>query len=261
MLVLGLLFPVLVLGNPEGVLVYSFEKLRSFPHSQEDFTQGLIMESPEVIVQSTGLYGKSKLQRLNLSDYSAILEVELDNSYFGEGITNLNGKLYQLTWREGKMLVYDQSSFELLETVSLPRNIREGWGICTDGTYLYITEGSHFIFVMSPQNYSILRIIPVKHNNKNISRLNELEWIDGEIWANLFYSHYIARINPNTGEVNSWVNFEGLEAQNEYRSWARGDVLNGIASLEDTLLVTGKRWANIYQVQLTGPEVWSEAPN
>lgn len=216
--------------------------------------------SGNVVYQSTGLYGRSKLQILNLDDNSVVKSINLDGKYFGEGLTSLNGKFYQLTWLERKLLVYDLETLDIIEEIDYPNSLREGWGITTDEMYLYVSDGSNKIFVMDPNNYSIIRTIEVKANGKKVTRLNELEWIDGEIWANIWYTHYLIRINPETGSVNSWVNLTGLEQANEYNSWTSGDVLNGIAVFSDKLYVTGKNWGHIYQIELDGYTLLSDLP-
>lgn len=211
-----------------------------------------------MLIESTGLYGESKLQRVNLLTNEKIQVVELDYMYFGrvyvgEGVVGLNGKLYQLTWRERTILIYNQATLELIESVPMPREIKSGWGICTDGRYLYITEGSNKIFVVNPDKFVIERVIDVNANGNPVSNLNELEYINGEIWSNVYYSHYVLRIDVNSGEVISFINFSGLEAEENTISWKSGEVLNGIAFSEGRLFVTGKHWKYIYEVQLNNP--------
>lgn len=229
---------------------FSFETVRSFPHDSSDFTQGFLIEREGIVIESTGLYGKSKLKRYQMEDGVVLDSIDLEGKFFGEGLVNLNGKLYQLTWREHTMLVYKQTDFSLLETVSLPSEISSGWGLCTDGTSLYITEGSAKIFVMDPSDYSIVKTLIVSDDGETIKKLNELEYIEGEIWANVFYSHLIVRIDPGTGAVNSYVDMTGLEKEGDYKTWGGGDVLNGIAYYDGKFYVTGKRWSTIYQINV-----------
>ena len=255
--------PLLIISVAQGQTVqFSAEVTKVYEHDPADFSQGLIFESDDVVIESTGLYGHSKLQRIQLSTGEKLKVHELPQEYFGEGVESLDGKLYQLTWREQTMFVYDQESFELLETVELPLEITAGWGICTDGIWLYITDGSDHIFVLNPQNYKLHRTIDViGTDGKAISKINELEWIDGEIWANIWYSHHIARIDPDTGMVLYWIDLSGIEDGYETgRYWNRGNVLNGIAFIDDRILVTGKRWHKMFEIKLYTTQLLPHSP-
>lgn len=146
------------------------------------------------------------------------------------------------------MFVYS-SDLSLLETVTLPNIIKEGWGICNDGVFLYISDGTSNIYKISTENYSVIDSISVYSGNKIYSMVNELEWADGDIWANFYFSKYIAQIDAKTGNVKAWVDLTGLET-NEDAVWAYGYVLNGIAFYGNKIYVTGKCWKNIYEIEL-----------
>ncbi|CAG9316569.1 unnamed protein product [Blepharisma stoltei] len=257
--VIYLLLSVCLISAQESIIIHGYKIVNTFPHSSQDFTQGFLIKGSS-IYQSTGLYGKSELQQLDLLDNSKIKSKPLTSNYFGEGLTDLNSKLYQLTWKESNMMVYDIETFNLIETVQYPDILKEGWGICSDGSYLYISDGSNKIYVMDPEDYSIIRTIFVTSLGNRIAKINELEWIDGEIWGNIWYEHYIIRIDPSTGNVNSWVNLNGIDQVGEYNSWNGGDVLNGIAYNTGNIYVTGKRWNHIYQIELEGTTISYEIP-
>lgn len=200
------------------------------------------------MIESGGEYGKSALRRFGFPSTTPDLEYFLDSSYFAEGLTVLKGKIYQLTWLERKIFVYSLD-FILEDTVKLPSEVREGWGICNDGVFLYISDGSSYIHKISPKDYKVLSSTRVFSESKFISSLNELEWVDGEIWANIYYSKYIARISPETGKVLSWIDLSGIE-KNEKKSWLAGYVLNGIAVNKEKIIVTGKCWEYMYEIEL-----------
>lgn len=144
----------------------------------------------------------------------------------------------------------------------MPHEITAGWGICTDGIWLYITDGSDRIFVLNPNNYTIHRTINVVGaDGKSVSKVNELEWIDGEIWANIWYSHHIARIDPDTGRVNYWIDATGIEDDYETgRYWNKGNVLNGIAAIDDRIIITGKRWHKMFEIKLYTTQLIPHGP-
>jgi glutamine cyclotransferase len=189
---------------------------------------------------------------------SVIKEYPLDSSYFAEGTTILNNKIYQLTWLENKMFVYS-TDLVLLDVVTITNPVREGWGLCNDGYFLYISDGSSYIHKMDPNSYKILNSIRVHQGTKYIGSINELEWVNGEIWANIYYSKYFVRINPDNGDVLGWVNLTGLEAA-EDAFWYAGYVLNGIAVYNGRIFVTGKCWKHLYEIELVYYEGVTDVP-
>jgi glutaminyl-peptide cyclotransferase len=176
-------------------------------------------------------------------------EIPLPTSAFGEGLTILNDEIFQLTWQERDVYVYSKS-LNLLRTLKLPSEISFGWGLCNDGTWLYVTDGSSKLFKVNPENFEVVESVEVKSLNSNIHNLNELEWVDGEIWANVYFSKFVARISPSDGKVLGWINLSDLE-KNENVSWFAGFVLNGIAVFDERIFVTGKNWQNIYEIEIS----------
>lgn len=198
------------------------------------------------------------MQKLDFPSMSVLQEFSLDSVYFAEGITILNDKIYQLTWKEKKMFIYS-TDLVLQEIAYITEPIKEGWGMCNDGTSLYISDGTSYIYKIDPSTYEIINSIRVHQDDLYIKSINELEWVDGEIWANIYYSKYIARIDPGNGDVLGWIDLAGLET-GEKMHWYSGYVLNGIAVYEDRIYVTGKCWENLYEIELVYDKSVSEAP-
>jgi glutamine cyclotransferase len=197
------------------------------------------------------MYGESKLKRSRLSTGEVLQVVSLPKSYFGEGAVAFNNFVYQLTYRERVVRKYDSATFQLLGELPLPSQIREGWGMTRDDSVIYVTDGSHRIYVINPVTFTVLGTISVTEGDgTRVTNLNELEVINGEIWANIYYSWRVARIDPATGVVNSYVDLTGLAAEDEHFSWWAGEVLNGIAVNDGKVLVTGKNWSHIYAIEV-----------
>ena len=156
------------------------------------------------------------------------------------------------------MFVYSKD-FVLLEVVTIDKPIKEGWGICNDGVFLYITDGSSYIHKMNPNDYSIVSSVRVYQGTTFVYSLNELEWVNGEIWANIYFSKFIVRVNPSTGEVVGWIDLNGLE-NNANADWFQGYVLNGIAVNGDKIFVTGKSWSHLFQIELVFSYSTATAP-
>ena len=207
------------------------------------------MEGQDVVVESTGMYGESKLRRYELSTGRIINEIQLPKAYFGEGASLLNGFIYQMTYRERVIRKYHASTFELVEELTMPREIREGWGMTTDNSSLFVTDGSNNVYVVNPEGFTVVRTIPiVDMNGRRVMNLNELEYINGEIWANIYFGRRIVVIDPATGSVKYFVDLSGLSAPDETYHWNYGEVLNGIAYDGSRILVTGKYWRHIYAI-------------
>ncbi len=215
------------------------------PHDRAAYTQGLVYLDG-VFFESTGLYGASTARRVDAGTGEVIVRHDLEPRFFGEGLTHLNGLLYQLTWRENTGFIYAAPS---LEPVGTFRYEGEGWGLATDGTSLILSDGTYRLRFLDPETFQVTRTIEVNDEGRVVYALNELEWVDGEIWANVWQEDNIARIDPETGGVRGWVNVRGLLS-----AWdrARGaEVANGIAydSVADRLWVTGKNWPRIFEVR------------
>ncbi len=231
-----------------------YEIITSYPHDPSSYTQGLIWQADHLI-ESTGLYGESVLRRVDL-DGSIIQELRLGPEYFGEGLTELDGKLYQLTWKEHTGFIYASDTFELLGTFRYPT---EGWGLTNDGESLILSDGSSCLFYYDPESFELIRTLDVKLEGKPVVNLNELEWVQGSIFANIWLSDLIVRIDPQTGQVLSQINLEGLRPPNTFHDL--GLVLNGIAydEAKDKLYVTGKKWDKVYEIRLI--PATAEAPS
>lgn len=229
-------------GEPE---LWTFEIVATIPHEPTAFTQGLVIHSGQ-LYESTGQYGESSLRRVELATGRVGKLISLSDAYFGEGITIFGERLYQLTWQNNLALVYD---VETLDRVGTYRYDGEGWGLTHDETHLIVSDGSATIRFHDPETFEVVRRLNVQADGKPVGSLNELEYIDGEIWANLWYQERIARISPETGAVLGWIDLSGLYPPSRR---APEDVLNGIAyDVEaDRLYVTGKNWPWLYQIEV-----------
>ncbi len=232
---------------PAAPKKYTYRIVRELPHDTGAYTQGLFWHDG-YLYEGTGQNGRSELRKVDPSTGKAVRSVKLDRKYFGEGIAMLNGLIYQLTWTEGRAFVYDAETFRQTKTFSYDG---EGWGITTDGRKLYMSDGSENIYVRDPATFRTERTATVTYNRRNVYYLNELEWIDGEIWANLYTSTDVVRIDPATGRVTGVIDFSGIQSPAD-RSANPESVLNGIAHDPSTgnIYVTGKLWNKIYQVEI-----------
>jgi glutamine cyclotransferase len=233
------------LGQRAGTPSFGFEVVAVYPHDPNAFTQGLVVEKGQ-LYEGTGQYGASSIRRVDLKSGRVQKLHAINDSYFGEGITILDGKLYQLTWTNGLAFVYDADSFDIEKTL---RYATEGWGLTHDGKQLILSDGSATLRFLDPQTFATAREVTVRDADRPIDRLNELEYVDGEIWANVWYEDRIARISPSDGAVLGWIDLASL-----YPRAARGSeaVLNGIAYDRDAkrLFVTGKNWPQLYEIKI-----------
>ena len=235
-----------------SALTYSYEIINSYPHDPAAFTQGLIYLDG-VLYEGTGRYGQSSLRQVDLETGDVLTLTTMPEQYFGEGITILDDKIYQLTWKSQTGFIYDQNSFELLETFSYPT---EGWGITHDGEQLIMSDGTNNLYFLDPDTLAVNGRLPVHDDQGNpVMRLNELEYIDGEIYANIWQTNYIARINPETGQVTAWLDLTGLLSPDSLSQPV--DVLNGIAydAENGRLFVTGKLWPVLFEIELVEYEL------
>jgi glutaminyl-peptide cyclotransferase len=224
---------------------YSYEVIHTYPHDPKAFTQGLVFLDGGLL-ESTGNYGQSTLRKVELETGKVLKRIEVPSQYFAEGIAVLGSKIFQLTWQEGKGFVYDLQSFNLEMEFAYPG---EGWGLTTDGHFLIQSDGTDKLRFVDPVTFAIKRTISVSDHGVPISRLNELEYIKGEIFANVWQSNEVVRIDPATGKVVGIIDFTGLLT---VRPGERIDVLNGIAydDKTDRLFVTGKWWPKLFEVRL-----------
>jgi glutamine cyclotransferase len=225
-----------------------FEVTARFPHDPSAYTQGLV-RAEGVLYESTGRYGYSQIRRVDLATGRVLEARALAPNRFGEGLALLKGRLYQLTWQSGVAYVFDAATLALHDSISYPG---EGWGLATDGTSLLLSDGSDSLRVLSPETFAVQRVVHVRYQGAALSRLNELEFVSGELLANVYATNWIARINPNTGEVTQLLDFTGLFRNPP----ATAEVMNGIAVAPDSgqLLLTGKFWPTIFQVRLLPTE-------
>jgi glutaminyl-peptide cyclotransferase len=242
--------------------VYGYEVVKAYPHDNKAFTEGLFFHNG-FIYESTGEEGRSSLRKVELETGKVVQKFDLPREDFGEGIALLNDKIYQLTWQQGLGRVYDAKDFKLLREFNYQG---EGWGMTTDGTNLILTQGTHVIKVMDPETFATVRTIPVmRENGRPLYKLNELELIKGELWANVWHSeepdvlgkpNYIARIDPQSGKLLGWVDLDGISPDDQRGSDKLENTLNGIAydAANDRIFVTGKNWRKLYEIKVTGPK-------
>lgn len=228
---------------------YGYTIVNRFPHDINAFTQGLFYHEG-YLYEGTGKNGLSSLSKINLVTGEVLRSERLSRRYFGEGIEIVGDKIYQLTWRSHIVFVYDKESFELIDS---HYNATEGWGLAYDGQQLILSDGSNKLTFLDPETFTPQRSVDVMLNGNPISLLNELEFINGEVWANVWQTDFIVRIDPETGNVNSSIDLTGLSA--ETRLGSNEAVLNGIAwdAEQERLFVTGKHWSNLFEIELTGP--------
>ena len=225
---------------------YKIEVVKAYPHDTGSYTQGLVWHDGS-LYESTGLNGKSTFRKVDLQSGQALTKLPFNKKYFVEGSVILGDKLYILTWTNKVVFIYDANTLEYRSTYSYPR---EGWGLTTDGKSLISSDGSSRIYFLTPE-LKFERSINVTLNGRAVRYLNELEWIDGRIWANVYTTDTIVIINPDTGIVEATVDCEGLLPE-RLRTYDT-DVLNGIAvDSEGRIFLTGKNWPELYEVKLVG---------
>lgn len=243
--------------NCEGVIAapdagppqqYGARVVNSYPHDPTAFTQGLQFVDG-VFFEGTGKYGASDVRRVVPETGEVLQARRLSDDYFGEGITLMNGRLYQLTWKAQTAFVYNPADLSLQETLSYQT---QGWGLTHNGRCLIMSDGSSTLTFRDPDTFVVLGQLPVFDGDEPVVNLNELEFIDGNIYANVWLTDLIAIISPQSGQVEGWIDLTPL-ADDVRANNANVDVLNGIAydAAEDRLFVTGKYWPVLYQIELT----------
>ncbi|HEX5436681.1 MAG TPA: glutaminyl-peptide cyclotransferase [Gemmatimonadaceae bacterium] len=231
-------------GGMEHHQPAAYDVTAHFPHDPTAYTQGLLW-ADSVLFESTGLRGHSELRRVDLRSGRVLASRALAPDRFGEGLALLDGRLYQLTWQAGVAYVYDAATLTLRDSVHYPG---EGWGLATDGTSLIMSDGSDSLRIMSPATFQVQRVVHVRYKDAPLYQLNELEYVNGEVLANVYQTNWVVRIDPATGVVREALDFSDLYPD---RSPA-ADVMNGIALAPDgsQLLLTGKLWPVLFEVQL-----------
>jgi glutamine cyclotransferase len=226
--------------------IYTYEVVHVWPHDRKAFTQGLLFHEG-ALLESTGLNGQSSLRKVELQTGKILQQLNVAPQYFAEGLALLGGRLFQLTWQNHKGFVYDVEHFGLQMEFAYEG---EGWGLTTDGRWLILSDGTHRIRFLDPVTFDVVRTISVLARGRPLHGLNELEYIKGEIFANVWGGDYVVRIDPATGRVTGLIDLAGLLPAADRA--ADTDVLNGIAydAAADRLFVTGKRWPKLFEIRI-----------
>lgn len=239
-----------------SVPVYTYEVVNTYKHDPRAFTEGLFFHNG-FLYESTGQNGASNIRKVELETGQVAQQQDLSPEFFGEGTTLLNGKIYQLTYREETAFVYDA---ETLKPIKEFRYQGEGWGLTNDGKNLYMTDSTHVIRVIDPETFKNVRTMPVfQEDGKPLMQINELEFIKGELWANVWHSedpeilgkpNYIARIDPQSGKLLGWIDLDGISPDDVKRN--SENTLNGIAydAANDRIFVTGKQWRKLFEIKV-----------
>ncbi|XP_008234836.1 PREDICTED: glutaminyl-peptide cyclotransferase isoform X1 [Prunus mume] len=230
--------------------IFSIEVVNEFPHDPNAFTQGLLYAGNDSLFESTGLYGKSSVRKVALQTGKVEVLQKMDASYFGEGLTLLGERLFQVTWLTKYGFIYDRKNLSKFEKFT--HKMHDGWGLATDGKVLFGSDGSSVLYKIDPQTLKVTDKRIVKYKDHEVHNLNELEFVKGEVWANVYQTDCIARISHEDGRVLGWILLpnlrEGLLASGNHGI----DVLNGIAwdSDKKRIFVTGKLWPKLYEIKL-----------
>lgn len=227
--------------------VQGYTLVQSYPHDPDAFTQGLVYADGEFL-ESTGLYGESTLRRVEIATGKVLQHRVVDAKYFAEGLALVGGVLLQLTWQHNTGFIYDRKTFAPKGTFTYEG---EGWGMAYDAKGgLVMSNGSDQLVFLNPKTYAVTKTLKVTDAGVPVRDLNELEWIDGELWANVWMTDRIARINPATGVVNGWIDLSALWPR--ARRTPPADVLNGIAydPVGKRIFVTGKKWPRVYEIRV-----------
>lgn len=233
-----------------AVPVYGYKVVHSYPHDAQAFTEGLFYQDGH-LYESTGEEGSSSIRKVELATGKVLQKADLAPPYFGEGIVAWKDKLIQLTWRNQIGTVYDLASFATKATFVYDG---EGWALTRDDHHLYMSDGTPTIRVLDPETLKQTGSIAVTADGQPLQNINELEWVKGEIYANVWLTSRIARIDPNTGRVTGWIDLDGLLDTRKLDN-PTDDVANGIAydAQHDRLFVTGKRWPKLFEIKLVPP--------
>ena len=238
----------IIILNNEPPKIYTYKIINEYPHDITSYTQGLEFYN-DTLYESTGQYGESKLRKLDYKAGTVYKNIDLANEYFGEGLTILNDKIYQLTWQKGIGFIYDAKTLNKLDSFKYGKS-KEGWGLCNDGSKIYKSDGTESIWLLNPNTLTEENHIEVFTNKGKIVGINEMEWIDGDIYANRYQKDGVAIINPKNGAVIGVIDFSPLKKLVTQHQGL--DVLNGIAynPKTKTIFVTGKRWDKLFEVEI-----------
>ncbi|MDE0291685.1 MAG: glutaminyl-peptide cyclotransferase [Candidatus Dadabacteria bacterium] len=227
----------------------TFKVLNSFPHDPTAFTQGLAYRDG-FLYESTGLYGKSSLRKTDPATGKVLAKTDLPREFFGEGLTIIGDSIYQLTWRSRQGFIYDKESLQQKGSFTY---FTEGWGLTDDGTQLIMSDGTEKLYFLSPRNFGITKVLSVKENGSAVTMLNELEYVDGKIYCNIWNSDDIVVVDSYSGMVERRINLGELRERLSFAHEA--GVLNGIAwkSSSRTFLITGKNWSEVFEIRFAFP--------
>lgn len=240
-------------NNAANLPVSGYEVVNNYNHDERAFTQGLVFHDG-FLYESTGQKGESTLRKVELETGKVVQKKDVAKEYFAEGMTILGDKVYQITWEENTAFVYNLSDFSLIKTL---RYSGEGWGLTNDSTNLIMSDGTHVIRFINPETFETLRtIVVLDEKGKPLMNINELEYVKGEIWANIWHSeqikkpNHIARIDPASGKLLGWINLDKISPNDSERS--SENTLNGIAydPATDRIFVTGKNWRRLFEIKL-----------
>ena len=232
----------------EQVPVQGYHVVHAWPHDTQAYTEGLLFLEG-YLYESTGEQGGSSIRKVELANGRVLQQANLPPPYYGEGIVNWGNHLLQLTWRNQQGFVYDLASFQPTARFVYAG---EGWSLTSDGKQLYMSDGSSSLRILDPETLAQVGSIQVTAAGKPVENLNELEWVKGQIYANVWLTERIARIDPASGKVVAWIDLSGLSPPASELSDPANDVLNGIAydAKDDRLFVTGKRWPRLYEIRV-----------
>ena len=238
-----------VFAQEQAPAQYGYRILNTYPHDITAFTQGLIYHEG-FLFEGTGKNGLSKLSKINLEDNEVLMSQSLSRRYFGEGIEVVGDRIYQLTWTSNMVFVWDKNNFEQLGT---HYNATQGWGLAYDGEHLILSDGTSTLQFMDPETFVPQKTVTVTFQGNPLTSINELEYINGEVWANVWQTDFIVRINPEDGVVTSFIDLTGLSNETELGS--NEAVLNGIAwdAENERLFVTGTHWADLFEIEIVEP--------
>ncbi|UGQ47082.1 glutaminyl-peptide cyclotransferase [Massilia endophytica] len=227
--------------------VYGYKVKRSFPHDPTAFTQGLFYRNG-ILYESTGLNGRSSIRKVALETGKVLQRIDIPEQYFGEGIAPVGNALISLTWTSQTGFVFDIDTLKPRGSFSYQG---EGWALTTDGERVYMSDGTAYIRVLDPNTMQVQRRIRVSADGSPLTQINELEWVDGEIYANIWQTSRIARIDPFSGQVRGWIDLTGLAEQAGIKQGS-DNVLNGIAwdAAQRRLFVTGKLWPRLFEIEV-----------
>jgi len=231
-------------SNQQNPILYTYEIIEVYYHDEMAFTQGLEFIDG-FLFESTGLFGESTLRKVDLKTGKVLESIDLQDQYFGEGITIINDKIIQLTWISNIGFIYEKENFEFVSEFSYPT---EGWGITNNGVHLIMSDGTSTLFFLDPETFETVKQVEVI-DEEPVRNLNELEYIQGKIYANIWQHDKIAIIDPQTGIVEGWIDMTGI---NNEDSQDPNKVLNGIAydSENNRIFITGKKWTKLFQIEL-----------